>query len=247
MGQGTQGWTRSQSMNLTTGNSGNRLRPAVIKTGPGCQQEGAFCQYLGPQIAPEIYTIFPDGYVMEALASAPRSFDLLHRMETVLRAYVWNRPALPSTDDTDWRHNLAKFSVDVPDWVVPTEFCLVHGDPTASNALIRPIISPGLPTGPDPRIILCDPRAPRNYIPQCRETDMGRILQSYYGWEVAAYGATPARFLEPYFMCEHQYARKAKFWCGAAAARIEYQERLRANPNRSILDWCLETRAKCNV
>lgn len=222
-------------MDLTTGNSGNHLLKAVVKIGAGCQQEGAFCQHLGGDVTPVIYAVIPDGYVMEALEPAPRHPELLRLIEAVLMKKVWNRPALPITNDIGWRAAIEKYGVKVPDWLDATEPCLVHGDPTASNALLRQY-----------DVILCDPRPPREFIPQSRETDMGRILQSYYGWEVAAYGAYDTIFKRPHFVDDPIYAPRAMFWCGAAAARIEYLERSReSRPN--ILHWCKQVRELCHV
>jgi len=222
-------------MDFSTGNSGNRLVEAVVKTGTECLQEGSYCEFLGPDVAPFVYGSISNGYVMEKLEPAPRTRNLLRNIEKLLETRVWNRPALPSTMDCDWRENLRKYGVETPDWAVPTEFCLVHGDPTASNALIR---------GND--LILCDPRPPRDYIPQCRETDMGRILQSYLGWEEIAYGAEHILWNRPDFYDNTQWRKKAIFWCGAAAARIEYLEHSRNNRVR-ILHWCQEIRRLCSV
>lgn len=229
-------------MNFSTGNSGNTLIQSVVKLGPGCQQEGVFCQYLGKEIAPEIYAIIPNGYVMEALRPAPRTADLLRLIEIQLATHVWNRPELPSSADTYWYESLKKYGVEVPSWLSLTKPCLVHGDPTVSNALMR--------YGPEFRklsLVMCDPRAPREYIPQVRETDMGRILQSFYGWEEIAYNAEHIKFDCPKFLYDRELAPKATFWCGAAVARIEYLERSRPSPRRHILDWCLEIRNRCNV
>ena len=182
-----------------------------------------------------MYTLIPDGYVQEALEPAPRTPDLLLRIEHLLETKVWNRPALPSSSEIDWKDCLKEYGVIVPDYAIPTEFCLVHGDPTASNTLVR---------GDD--LILCDPRPPRNYIPQCRETDMSRILQSLLNWEVVAYGSEYVPFDWPKFMNYSYLYPKVQFWCGATAARIEHLERSRGNC-RHILDWCLEIRGMFHV
>lgn len=225
-------------MDFASGNSGNSLRRAVIKTGPGCQQEGVYCQLLGPEVAPEIYAIIPDGYVMEALQQIKGDAFQLIQIEELLRTKVWSRPALPVSTDYSWKDKLGEFGITVPEHAIVSEPCLVHGDPTVSNALVRVRRSVDL--------IMCDPRPPRDFIPQYRETDMGRILQSYLGWEQAAYGWAKARYYEPLFMTDKSLRAAAYFWCGAAAARIEFLERSRAN-RRHILDWCLEVRGICNV
>lgn len=222
-------------MDLSTGNSGNLLREAVIKIGPECQQEGVFCQYLGENVAPEVYAIIPNGYVMEVLKPVIRTPWLLRSIEILLEEKVWIRPALPISNDISWREKLQVFGIQIPSWYKETESCLVHGDPTISNALMR-----------DGDLILCDPRPPRDFIPQCRETDMGRILQSLFGWESVAYGFNSINYEEPHFMKDEYLRKAALFWCGAAAARIEHLERSRENRYR-ILEWCRQVRGILNV
>lgn len=230
-------------MDFSSGNSGNQLTEAVIKIGPGCQQEGAFCQYLGEEVTPRVYAIIQNGYVMERLAKHFPSKLLLKKIEYVLSTRVWSRPATPWSMDVDWRDCLLEYGVKVPDWAVPTEFCLVHGDPTVSNCLIRMVDRNGVAT---PELVIADPRPPRNYIPQCRETDMGRIVQSFLGWEQAAYGYEFVRYEFPDFFKDKDTHRRARFWCGATAARIEYLERSRGN-RKNILDWCQSVREKCEI
>lgn len=225
-------------MNFATGNSGNRLQAAVVKTGPGCQQEGVFCQYLGDNVAPRIYAILEDGYVMESLLDIGPSSrsDVLVRIEEKLEKYVWNRPAIPSGIDKPWREKLwENYGVRVPDWIQDKETCLVHGDPTVSNAMHR-----------NGELVLIDPRPPRDYIPQTPETDMGRIVQSLLGWEGVAYGAPAVQYRPPRFMNSRYHYKAAMFWAGAAAARIEYLEMTRQK-RTNILDWCGAIRRLTNV
>lgn len=226
------------SVNFSSGNSGNLLYEAVVKVGPGCQQEGAFCQHLGPVVAPVVHYMIPNGYVMERLKPAVIRRRTLIDIETALADYIWCRPALPSTNDTSWREVLAeRYAIDVPDWVGRSEPCLVHGDPTLSNALYRENYT---------SLIMGDPRPPRDYMPQTRETDMGRILQSYMGWEVAAYGYNEMAYSAPFFVTDATLYREALFWCGAAASRIQYLELSRGH-RKNILDWCQRTREFCHV
>lgn len=225
-------------MDFSSGNSGNILREAIIKIGPGCQQEGAFCQLLGKDVCPDIYAIIPDGYVMEKLNEvSPYEMEdrnFLNKVVDLLKNKVWNRPAISTTLDTDWRDNLRIYGVKTPDWVVPKDYCLVHGDPTVSNLLSR-----------NGHLVIADPRPPRDYIPQCRETDLGRILQSWHGWEVVAYGYKGHHWNKPYFKNDLEEDR-AKFWCGAAAARIQHLELSRMR-RENILDWCSTVRRILDV
>jgi len=221
-------------MDFKTGNSGNKLQLAVLKTGVGCRQEGAYCQYLGA-IAPKVYALVDDGYILEMLEPARYEHSLLVSITQHLETFIWSRPPLPDTLDSDWREELLKYGVKTPDWVTEGSPCLVHGDPTASNALRR-----------GKELVLGDPRPPRNFIPQTRETDMGRVYQSYFGWESVAYGIPYTKFEEPWFMTNDYMNRRALFWCGAAVARIAHLERSRQS-RAKILLWCEETRRKCHV
>lgn len=218
---------------FSTGNSGNTLFDAVVKIGPECQQEGAYCQLLGSDVAPRILSIIPGGYIMEKLRPVVRYRHLLVDIERLLQDKVWSRPALQSSDE-DFRDHLKKYGIEVPDWAMPKEFCMVHGDPTVSNCLVR-----------SGQLILCDPRPPRNYIPQCKETDMGRILQSYMGWECVAYGVPRIRYTAPDFMHSKEWSPKAKFWCGAAATRIKYLENSRGRVRPRIIAWCERVEEIC--
>lgn len=215
-------------MDFSTGNSGNKLFHTVTKIGPGCQQEGAYCEHLGPIVVPHVFAIIPGGYVMEALEPAPRTPDLLCQIERLLEMRVWNQPALPVSTEIDWRDRLWEYEIITPDFAVPESYCLVHGDPTASNALIR-----------GGNIVLCDPRPPRDYVPQARETDMGRILQSMFHWEVAAYDAPLVEFIRPAFTYHKETFNRAMFWCKAAAERIRRLELSRKEHTRvKVIVWC---------
>lgn len=226
---------------FVTGNSGNLLFDAVVKLGPEAQQEGAYCQLLGDIVAPRVYALIPGGYVMERLKPCPRHVTILVEIYKLLERHVWSQPILTSSTEDDWKPHLQRFGIEVPDWALEGTPCMVHGDPTVSNALIRE--KKGAWEMGD--IVMCDPRPPRNYMPQFMETDLGRILQSKLGWEVAAYDAIPVEFVEP--PMDKMTRLRAMFWCGAAAARIEYLERSRGKPRMRVIDWCKQTRYICGV
>jgi hypothetical protein len=214
-------------MDFKSGNSGNLLREAVLKIGDGCLQEGAFCQYLTSKIAPEVFALTPNGYVMEKLRAERPTEDSLIIIEEALEEHVWNRPAIPISNDEDWVRKLQKFGV-FAHRELASEPCLSHGDPTLSNLLWRDDTTP----------ILADPRPPRDFIPQCRETDMGRIMQSFYGWECAAYNWPDIPYERPRFMRDPKIAAKANFWAFAASARILHLELSKKKQNPRILNWC---------
>lgn len=213
-------------MDFSSGNSGNTLTEAVMKLGPGCAQEGAFCEFLGPKIAPKIFALIPNGYVMEKLEKPEIHEASLLVIESALEEHVWCREAIPISNDETWVEKLKKYGINTDLSMAGTP-CLAHGDPTLSNLLHRG----GYP-------ILADPRPPRDFIPQCKETDMGRILQSALGWEVAAYGWPKVDFKLPNFMFDSYYAERALFWAIAAATRILHLEMSRKTQNVNIVYWC---------
>lgn len=224
-------------MDFNRGNSGSDIRAAVIKRGPECLQEGAYCQVLGPKVTPIIYGLLDDGYCMEFLEPAVRNSSLLLRMEELLYDNVWSRPSFNyEVTGQDWKDYHRKFGLEIPDRIDPTEFCMTHGDPTVSNTLER---------GFD--LIICDPRPPRFYVPQCRESDMGRILQSYFGWEQIAYDEDHIDYQLPRFWHIKELRAKALFWCSAATCRIQSQEQNRPNSRYRIIEWCKNTRQKCSM
>lgn len=212
-----------------TGNSGSNLFDAVVKYGNECQIEGVYCKLLG-EVAPIVFEIVPGGYVMERLQIAPREPDLILGMELLLHKRVWNRPTVPyEVTGVDYKEYHQKIGITVPTWAIPTEFCMTHGDPTVSNAMIR--IS-------NRELVICDPRPPRAYIPSCRETDMGRLLTSAFGWEQIAYNEHPVQWLKPVFWDVPNLRRKALFWCAAACKRIAHKEWQKLPPRMYILEWC---------
>jgi hypothetical protein len=173
-----------------------------------------------------------DGYVMERLEPAPRTEGLLREMESLLRHRVWNRPAVPFT--RRWREHIEFLGVEVPDWVEPMGLTLTHGDCTASNAMLR-----------GGTLIIADPRPPRVYVPQCPETDIGRLLQSAMGWETVAYGLPFVEYVAPLAWTALPANRpKYLFWCGMAITRILHKER--AEQRRPhIIAWCERSREVC--
>lgn len=219
------------------GNSGSSLQSAVVKLGADCQQEGAYCELLGVDVAPIVYAIIPGGYVMERLERPNRGTHLLIEIERLLRINVWKHPAVhyEVTGKDDFREYHTKLRWAPPEWAIPTSFCRCHGDPTVSNAMRRW----------DGSLVLIDPRAPRHYIPQARETDMGRLLQSALGWEEVAYGDSRVEYVPPLFWDDPTLRRKALYWCGATAKRIEKKEMESPEPREHILHWCLKVQMVC--
>lgn len=226
-------------MSLSSGNSGARLIETITKFAPDAAFEGAFCQHLGKEVCPEVISVSPGQFTMERLESAPRHLSLLRDIESLLEKSVWSRPS--QNYDVSGQMNFIEFQksmgIETPEWAIPTEFCLIHGDPTVSNAMVRE----------DGSLVLIDPRAPNGHIPSWKAVDMGKILQSFFGWEEVAYNEEPVRYLRPLFMLDHRLEKQARFWLGYHAARIQQLERSRNLNRPHILRWCAEIRGMCNV
>lgn len=206
-----------------------------MKTGNECVQEGAYCQLLGADVCPEVYGFHATGYFMEKLYPIDVHEHLLLDIEDLLDERVWCRPALPSSSDLDWREQLHAQGIAIPNGIHST-LCMVHGDPTVSNAL----------SSAEGDLLLCDPRPPRSYVPQYIETDMAVLLQSYYGWEHAAYGWDKTVFVPPRFTDNPTQLRRAMFWLGVKARRIAtYEQRGLRRPQ--VFAWCEEIRSLTHV
>ena len=205
-------------------------------------QEGAYCRALGPEVTPRVYTLLPDGYVMEQLEPAPRHRGLLCEMENLLRNHVWHRKSVnyDVTGQMDYLEYHAALGLTVPPELIPHRFTMAHGDPTVSNALVRYKELRG-----DHQLVICDPRPPRAYIPQCPESDMGRLVQSAFGWEVVAYGWERIRYDAPIFWRNDTLRPRALFWCAAACKRIEKKELSKPTPRPHVLEWCETTVRDC--
>lgn len=217
------------------GNSGARIIETVTKWHSDAMIEGAFCQHLGEKVCPRVYTTASGYYTMEKLGEIPPRPTLLREIERALEEYVWARPTqnYDVSGQMDFLEFHRSMGIDTPSWAIPTEFCLIHGDPTVSNAMTRE---------EDNRLILIDPRAPNGHIPSWKTVDMGKILQSYFNWEVVAYGSKPVDYILPKFMQDEHMLREAMFWCFYHVSRIEQHERARNWNRTNILDWCEEVK-----
>ena len=225
-------------MNLSSGNSGAILKEAIVKTGPDCQFEAAFCRHLGEKVCPKIYSSWSDGFAMEKLESVPRTPDLLRRIEKLLEENVWNRPSqnFEVTGQDDYLEFQRKMRIRTPDYAKPTEFCLIHGDPTVSNAMVRS----------DGSLVLIDPRAPNGHIPSAAMVDRGKILQSLFRWETAAYDEPWINYSNPEFLYDPELRKQSMFWLFYHVSRIEQLEISRGWNRQTVLDWCRKTKEKCH-
>ena len=166
---------------------------SVLKRGPGVYEQAQLILELGPAIAPKILHVDNNNnnntYEMEMLYPLRTySLDVIIRMYGLLRDFVWLRPT--SYDGNLWMNKLHQWAelgdgaisrlivrcYPEPESEYRKEQCMIHGDPTMANAMMR---SPH-------ELIITDP-APRTLtrmeIPNLREVDIGKLVQSAHGWE----------------------------------------------------------------
>lgn len=203
----------------------------MLKLGPEERKRGEYCLHLGDGICPRVYALLENGYVMEVLERADRTEPgLLRTMEVVLEAHVWSDVwDRPPGSVPNWLDHLRK-RIDCPEPPAHGPIGRTHGDSTVSNAMRRG----------DGTLVIIDPLPPKPHVANCREADMGRILQSAMGWEVLMYGEEPVEWMAPYFWFDDQLRRAALWWCGATARRIMVNEQREA-----VLAWCTEIAERC--
>lgn len=161
-------------------------------------EQGTWLQRHKTPILPTIYQVYARSYVMEKLDVAPLwALDhcvVLDAMITGLREHVWSEPPISSpniektlsyVESIALRHNLPTFinHVEAASTYVKwgdVRACLTHGDPTFENVMFRPV------TG---ELVLIDPIPSREVVPDLMSVDLGKILQSVMGWEVARYNS----------------------------------------------------------
>lgn len=158
----------------------------ITKRGPEeVREQGLLCQYIGEKVCPRVYKILEDGYEMEVLEPPPnRGADMLQNVLDLLAREVWPRRAYNEWN-SGWLDRLIVWSYGAP-WLTapirlnyPTEpedgNCLIHGDPALSNLMCR-----------GKKIVITDPMPRLGYrseIPNRKEVDLGKLIQSAAGWE----------------------------------------------------------------
>lgn len=171
---------------------------------------------------------------MEVLAPADRyDINLLREMEAVLDEHVWCR-RLPDSYvieawGVNWYVALMNRVGQIPHPPDHGPNGLAHGDCTVGNAMRR-----------GDRLIIIDPLPPQRHVVNSREADMGRILQSAFGWEMLMYGEEYVPWAPPCFWFNDQQRRAALWWCGATARRIMINE-----TRPAVLSWCLMVAERC--
>lgn len=209
----------------------------MVKDGPfeALEAEAVHLDYLGKDVAAQVFMFGqnPDGsgrLIMEQLPHVPE-YDLLLLAIRVLDDAVWSRKPYPKWNGIvehetglHWaRQFQLRFGFTVPDWVVKgEEYCLIHGDPTLANMRFDGI-----------RLRFIDPKPPGNGIPPLASVDLGKIMQSYLGWEIALHSKVDAIGMMPHYV-DHQInpfenfpeeeLRRAMFWCMVHFLRIVHRE-----------------------
>lgn len=225
------------------GNSGATI--SVVKRGVGCRAQGEFCQELGESVAPSILKIGPDdSYEMELLRPAPLTLETLQQMRTLLAARLWSRHTFYGLGATwrfylqDWVAKLGyswliePFAKCYPKSFEPKDrFCAIHGDATLANAMIRPWSG---------ELLVCDPLPWGGKIPPLIEVDLGKMLQSAIGWEVAlgVMAEHPSWIPEVLEGLSDELRARAVFWCAVHCARIPPYASRRGREDLS--SWALE-------
>jgi hypothetical protein len=204
----------------------------MVKDGPfeALEAEAVHMDYLGREVAAQVYMFGqnPDGsgrLIMESLPHVPE-YDLLLLAIKTLDKHVWSRSPTPLWDVAriPWRDAFyLRFGFTVPDWVIENEsYCLIHGDPTLANMRFDGI-----------RLRFIDPKPPGNGIPPLASVDLGKIMQSYMGWEIALHEKVDAIGYMPHYV-DHQMnpferfpeddLRRTMFWCMVHFLRIVHRE-----------------------
>lgn len=205
------------------------------------------CEHIGLRVCPRIYREHNDGYEMELLEPA-RYRGVVQMAEVVqkLRSEVWDRPewlvppAHGGPASRDWLWYLILWSTNAP-WITkaiselydvePVDgYGLIHGDPALSNLMLR-----------GEQLIITDPMPRLEYrreIPNRREVDMGKLVQSACGWErvLGCEGETlwnsPDAAMR---MLPNEYRELAALWGAIHLARVA----IRALPRGKsrIAEW----------
>lgn len=164
------------------------------------KEQGEWILRHGGTVFPRVTRVFDDGYVMEKLEhveywDVSPSFSV----PTLVR-HIWNQPpVVPPTPQTKellkakMTHTINKYLADHIDEATKREImvsaeiagdgayrmkhCLTHGDPTAENVMRRS----------ENEFVFIDPIAATEVVPDSPAVDIGKMLQSAYGWEDAKY------------------------------------------------------------
>lgn len=131
---------------------------------------------------PHVTDVFNCGYVMRTLTPPPLDFEWARALDAL--EVIWASNAAPFWS---WMYH-RKYVERLCTWVPQAHVLLdrltdvelsnlrhgpVHGDPTVANVMLDA----------GERVILIDPVPPRVDLPQMPASDLGKMLQSAYGFE----------------------------------------------------------------
>lgn len=205
-----------------------------------------------PAVAPEILGVTTDGYIMEELQPAPLWRGLPDEVYRLLLRRVWSHRPLNADERLMcvspggvWFERIQEiFGVSVP--LTLRKACWIqepcHGDPTFSNVMMKEI------DGRE-RLRLIDP-CHREYCPEHRLVDCGKILQSMLGWETVQLGWQPP---EPWNLPEGEEFASGEndgtkaytlWWCGLHCTRILRREKIGRN-REEVITWAEHTAEEC--
>jgi len=164
------------------------------------KEQGEWIIQHGGEMFPKVLKILSDGYVMEKLTyidywEVGNEFNV-----STLKSHVWTQPAVvPPTSKTKelleakMQHTIDKYLGGSVSDVVKLEIminarlaaegvysfepCLTHGDPTSENVMVRDGFGK----------VFIDPIRATEVVPDSPVVDVGKVLQSAYGWEDAKY------------------------------------------------------------
>lgn len=181
---------------------------------PEITAEIALIRHLGSAVCPKILGVWHGGYAMERLESMLTAHMDVWVILNILKTHVWNREG---SERPNWAGDFrARFGFAPPGWV-SERTCLIHGDPTYGNTAWRA-------AGPDNdgnRVLLLDPKPVGRGIPSFRSVDLGKVLQSLMGWEMAL-GSQWS--IIGWLDLPDDELRRAIFWCGVHFMRIRQRE-----------------------
>jgi hypothetical protein len=192
------------------------IHNACIKTGEGevgrrVAAQGDFIDSLAGRAKESFPTIFgrwSNGYAMERLTPAGRRPISTATIVNTLRLSVWPQPARVAVDWEAHKDYLFFRLLELNDDIVPSRLkvlewfakslatvreldltpCLTHGDPTRDNVMCRAC------GGRYREPVLIDPIPARPEVPDLLAVDLGKILQSVYGYELILEGIAPRQY-----------------------------------------------------
>lgn len=194
---------------------------SVVKNMHNACLQSAYCKLLGDGVCPRILREYPNYYEMEKLYNTNKVDQL--EVLSFLAYTTWSRD-VPVGLVKDWQRHLSNWLhfhhrpqlikvqerlYSKENKVKETEYVFIHGNPLSSNVKRN--------TQGELRII--SPIKPSRGVPFLREVDLGKMLQSYVGWDDTLHYGRNMNFRPlykkgvPFLETESSLMRKrAKFW-----------------------------------